>query len=125
MSAAPLPLWADLLVSLLLVVGTAAVLLGSWALARWGDFFKRLHGPSKATTLGVGCMLAASALFAAVQGAASGRELVLALFLALTAPVSAQLLVWAALKRDGRLPVPPPQPDAVPAAETESPPPPA
>ena len=38
MSAAPLPLWADLLVSLLLVVGTAAVLLGSWALARWGDF---------------------------------------------------------------------------------------
>ena len=120
MSTAPLPLWADLLVSLLLVVGTAAVLL-----ARWGDFFKRLHGPSKATTLGVGCMLAASALFAAVQGAASGRELVLALFLALTAPVSAQLLVWAALKRDGRLPAPPPQPDAVPAAETESPPPPA
>ena len=123
MSATPLPLWADVLVSLLLVVGTAAVLLGSWALAKWGDFFNRLHGPSKATTLGVGCMLAASALFAAVQGAASGRELVLALFLALTAPVSAQLLVWAALKRDGRLP--PPRPSgAAPAAETESPPPP-
>lgn len=124
MSATPLPLWADVLVSLLLVVGTAAVLLGSWALAKWGDFFNRLHGPSKATTLGVGCMLAASALFAAVQGTASGRELVLALFLAVTAPVSAQLLVWAAMKRDRQLPPPPPS-GAAPAAETESPPPPA
>ena len=63
-----LPLWAELLVAALLVVGAGFALVGSWALAKWRDPLRRLHGPSKATTLGVGCVLIASAGAFAVLG---------------------------------------------------------
>ena len=46
----------------LLVTGAAFALIGGVALVkRFFDFFKRLHGPTKATTLGVGGVLLASA----------------------------------------------------------------
>ncbi len=102
-----LPLWADLLAALLLVTGAAFALVGSWGLAKLGDFYKRLHGPSKATTLGVGCVLAASALVFALHGQASLHEALVLLFLFITAPVSAHLLVKAALQRSGGTPPPP------------------
>ena len=93
-----LPLWADALAAALLVIGAAFALIGSIGLARLSDFFKRLHGPSKATTLGVGCVLLASALVAAVAGKPILHEALIAVFLFLTAPVSAHLLVQLALK---------------------------
>ena len=92
-----LPLWADALAAALLVIGAAFALIGSIGLARLSDFFKRLHGPSKATTLGVGCVLMASALVAAVSGKPSLHEALITVFLFLTAPVSAYLLVQLAL----------------------------
>ena len=107
MSTLSLPLWAEVIVATLLVIGAAFALLGSWALVTLGDFFKRLHGPSKAGTLGVGCVLAASALAFALAGRGSFHELLVVAFLALTAPVSAQLLVQAALKHRPALPAPP------------------
>ena len=107
MSTLSLPLWAEVIVATLLLIGAAFALLGSWALVKLGDFFKRLHGPSKAGTLGVGCVLAASALAFALAGRGSFHELLVVAFLALTAPVSAQLLVQAALKHRPALPAPP------------------
>ena len=103
-----LPLWADLLASGLLIIGTGFALIGSWGLAKLGDFYKRLHGPSKATTLGVGCVLAASALVFAVVGQPSWHEVLVLVFLFITAPVSAHLLVKAALQRGGGALPPPP-----------------
>lgn len=88
----------EILIVLMLVIGAAFALVGSWGLAKLQDFFKRLHGPSKATTLGVGCVLIASMLWFALLGRGSGHELLITLFLFLTAPVSAHLLVKAALK---------------------------
>ena len=103
-----LPLWADALATALLVIGVTFALIGSIGLARLSDFFKRLHGPSKATTLGVGCVLLASALVAAVVGKPSMHELLITVFLFLTAPVSAHLLVQLALKHaPGLRPAPP------------------
>jgi multicomponent K+:H+ antiporter subunit G len=103
-----LPLWAEGLVAALLIVGALFVLIGSWALVKFSDFFKRLHGPSKASTLGVGCVLLAAALMSFWQGQASGRELLILLFLFITAPVSAHVLVKAALRlRQGERPQPP------------------
>ena len=96
-----LPLWLDALIAVLVVTGAAFALIGSWGLAKLSDFLKRLHGPTKATTLGVGCVLIASMLwFSVTRGAASLHELLITLFLFLTAPVSAHLLIKAALKLD-------------------------
>jgi multicomponent K+:H+ antiporter subunit G len=88
----------EILIAVLLVVGAGFALVGSWGLAKLQDFYKRLHGPSKATTLGVGCVLLASMLWFGLMGRASGHELLITLFLFLTAPVSAHLLVKAAMK---------------------------
>ena len=58
----------ELLLSALVLVGAFFTLVGSLGLARLGDFFKRLHGPTKATTLGVGCVLLASIGLQAASG---------------------------------------------------------
>lgn len=94
-----LPLWIDVLASVLLLIGAAFVVIGSYGLAKLGDFYKRLHGPTKAVTLGVGCVLIASILvFSFGTGSVSLHELLITLFVFLTAPISAHLLVKAALK---------------------------
>jgi multicomponent K+:H+ antiporter subunit G len=96
-----LPLWLDALLSVLVVLGTFFALVGSWGLAKLSSFLKRLHGPTKATTLGVGCVLIASCLyFSTTRASLNLHELLITLFLFLTAPVSAHLLVKAALKVD-------------------------
>ena len=97
-----LPLWADWLITALLVAGAFFALVGSWGLAHLSDFYLRLHGPSKATTLGVGCVLAGSALSFGLNGTPSLHEALIAVFLFLTAPVSAHLLIKAALKLEPR-----------------------
>jgi multicomponent K+:H+ antiporter subunit G len=103
-----MPVLADAAVAVLLVVGAGFALVGSWGLAKLSDFFKRLHGPSKATTLGVGCVLIASALWFTLRGQWFWHELLIAVFLFITAPVSAHLLVKAAmrLKPGSRPPLP-------------------
>lgn len=104
-----LPLWLDALLAALVVFGTSFALVGSWGLAKLDDFLKRLHGPTKATTLGVGCILIASALwFSVAQGKPSLHELLITLFLFMTAPVSAHLLIKAALQHEPTLRPPPP-----------------
>lgn len=84
-------------VSLLLVVGGSFALIGAIGLVRFRDFFMRLHAPTKASTLGVGGVLLASMLWHWGQGEWSLQELLIALFVFITAPVSANLLAQAAL----------------------------
>ena len=105
-----LPVWLDILAAALVVVGVAFALVGSLGLARLSDFLKRLHGPTKASTLGVGCVLIASMLYFSARGSANLHELLITLFVFLTAPVSAHLLVKAALHLDPRLAPPEPPP---------------
>jgi len=89
------------IVALLILLGAAFALLGSVGLARLPDFFTRLHGPTKATTLGVGAMALASAVyFSTTQSGLSLHEIAVMVFLFITAPVSAHLLAKAALHRD-------------------------
>ena len=103
-----LPLWADALVAALLVTGAAFALIGSIGLARLSDFYRRLHAPTKSTTLGVGGVLVASALYASFDlGYTSLREFLITVFVLLTAPISAHLLVKAALHLDRTRPPPP------------------
>jgi multicomponent K+:H+ antiporter subunit G len=88
----------DLLLSVVILVGAAFTLIGSLGLAILPDFFTRLHGPTKATTLGVGSLLLASAVYFSTRGEGlSLHEILISLFLFITAPVSAHLLAKAAL----------------------------
>ncbi len=97
MSAGPL-LALDIALAALLAIGTFFVLVGSLGLVKLSEFFKRLHGPTKATTLGVGCILLASILWHALRGDGFGlRELLITLFLFITAPISAHMMARAAL----------------------------
>ncbi|MEP7327727.1 MAG: Na+/H+ antiporter subunit G [Betaproteobacteria bacterium] len=98
-----MPLWADALIAVLLLISAAFALLGSWGLAKLGDFYKRLHAPTKATTLGVGGVLIASAIYFTVRAPGfSAHEFLITLFLFLTAPISAHLLMKAALRLHAR-----------------------
>jgi len=107
----------DWVIATLLVAGACFALVGSLGLAKLGDFYRRLHGPTKATTLGVGAILVASSLFfGALQGAPSLRELLVLVFLFVTAPVSAHLLVKSALASDAAAPTPPASEAASPGA---------
>jgi multicomponent K+:H+ antiporter subunit G len=90
----------EFLVASLILLGAVFALLGSIGLARLPDFFTRLHGPTKATTLGVGATVLASAVyFTATQPGLSLHEIAVMVFLFITAPVSAHLLAKAALHR--------------------------
>jgi multicomponent K+:H+ antiporter subunit G len=88
---------SEILISLFLLIGAAFALIGAIGLATLPDFFTRLHGPTKATTLGVGGMLFASSIHFTHQGNVSLHEILIILFLFLTAPVSAHLMMKAAL----------------------------
>lgn len=88
----------EFLISLLIITGAVFAFIGSLGLARLKDFYTRLHGPTKATTLGVGCLLIASALhFSLIEHSISLHEVLVTLFLFMTAPVSAHMLAKAAL----------------------------
>ncbi len=87
----------DVLASVLLLVAAFFALVGAIGLVRLPDFFMRLHAPTKATTLGVGGILLASMLLALKDGVVL-HELLITLFLFVTAPISAHLLSQAALR---------------------------
>jgi len=87
----------DIIISILLVLGAGFALVGSIGLLRLPDFYTRLHGPTKATTLGLGGLLIASMIYFSSRGDVSLHELLVTLFLFMTAPVSAHLLAKAAL----------------------------
>ncbi len=93
----------QLVVAFFLLAGSFFALIGSIGLLRFQDFFMRLHGPAKATTLGVGGVLVASMLyFSFTTGSLRLHELLVTLFLIISAPVSAYMLSIAAKKEAGR-----------------------
>jgi len=95
-----MPFWVEVLVSLFLVVGSLFALIGAIGLYRLPDFYTRLHGPTKATTLGVGGIVVASMIFfSSHNDGLSLHELLITLFLFLTAPVSAHILAKAAMQQ--------------------------
>ncbi|MAT64776.1 MAG: Na+/H+ antiporter subunit G [Gammaproteobacteria bacterium] len=87
----------EYVLAFLIIAGGAFTFIGSLGLARLRDFYSRLHGPTKATTLGVGCVLIASAVYFSQGDQPSLHEILITLFLFITAPVSAHLLAKAAL----------------------------
>jgi multicomponent K+:H+ antiporter subunit G len=88
----------ELVISALLILGGIFVLVGSIGLLRLQDLYVRLHAPTKATTLGLGGVLIGSMLYVfASQGTISINELLITLFLVITAPVTAHILAKVAM----------------------------
>lgn len=84
---------AEIAIASLLVVGGLFGLIGSYGLLRLRDPMQRLHAPTKATTVGVGSALIASSLdLAWVTGVVTWQEVLVAVFLFMTAPLTALYL---------------------------------
>jgi multicomponent K+:H+ antiporter subunit G len=98
-----LPGWAAVPVALLLVLGASIILTGALGLLRLPTFYQRMHGPAITVTLGAGCLLLASMLyFTVTQSRPVIHEVIIAIFLLLTAPVVTMTIMRAAVYRDLR-----------------------
>ena len=100
MTAEAIPLWVSVPAAVLLILGGLLTLIGSIGLLRLPSFYSRMHPPTMGMTLGTGAVLIASML---VSSAVLDRwvihEIVIALFIVITAPVTAIFLMQAARRR--------------------------
>jgi multicomponent K+:H+ antiporter subunit G len=88
-----LELLAEFVISLLILGGSFFLLVGSIGLAKLPTLVQRLHAPTKAATLGAGGVLAASALFFWLQrGYPSYHEILIGVFLFISAPITAHMI---------------------------------
>ncbi|OYW30634.1 MAG: potassium:proton antiporter [Caulobacter sp. 12-67-6] len=100
-AAAELPVWAAVIVSAGVLSGALLVLTGTIGLVRLGSFYQRVHAPTLGTTLGTFLILASSTLyFSVTRERLALHEVLIAVFLTLTTPISLMLVVRAALYRD-------------------------
>jgi multicomponent K+:H+ antiporter subunit G len=91
---------AELLTSALIVLGSSFALIGSLGLVRLPSLMERLHAPTKATTLGLGALLAGSMVwFPLMRGEWTTHELLITLFLFITAPITANMIAKVHLHR--------------------------
>ncbi len=90
-------MWIQVIVSFFLVAGSLLTFLGSLGISKFPDFYMRLHGPAKNTTAGLGGILTASLVYFLNKGSVSIHEILITLFLFLTAPISAHLMAKTGL----------------------------
>lgn len=83
----------DAFLALLLVIAGIFGLIGSYGLIRLKDGMQRLHAPTKASTVGLGAALLASMFHGLLIGTSfSSQELLVMVFIFITAPISANYL---------------------------------
>ena len=132
MNEITLPLWAEVLIALLVLGGSIIALLGSLGLMRLKSYFERVHSPSIIATMGCWLIMWATFVFFSANGKGLAlHALLIAVFIAVTVPITTICLMRAALfraRRAGR-DVPPsisrivrnePQTEASATAESES-----
>ena len=82
-------------------LGSFFFLAGALGFLRLPDFYARMHAPTKAASLGIPLMAFGSMLVHLGAGLDMWIEdALIILFVFLAGPVSAQILVWAAVARD-------------------------
>ncbi len=89
----------EILVMLMLTIGTAFVLLSAVGVFRMPDLYSRMHASTKAGTLGVACLVLAVGIHFGELGVFT-RSLLVVAFLFLTAPVAATMIAHAAYFTD-------------------------
>ena len=99
-----LPVWAQIAVSTLVLCGAVIALLGALGLFRLPTYYQRVHAPAVIATLGCWCVVWGSVLYFSLQtGSIAGHALLIAIFIAVTTPITTIFLMRAALFRDRRM----------------------
>jgi multicomponent K+:H+ antiporter subunit G len=95
-----LPLWVDVLTALLAVAGGLAALTGAVGLLRLPTFFQRAHAPTLGSTAGSWSLALATALQQSfLKEQVFFHALLIPVFVAVTAPITAIFLIRAGLFR--------------------------
>ena len=98
-----LPLWAQILVAALVFGGSLIALMGSVGLLRLKSYFERVHAPSIIATMGCWLIMHATWIYFSVSGQGFVMHSVLiAIFVAVTVPITTIFLMRAALFRSRR-----------------------
>lgn len=98
MTAAELPRWLEILISGMLLLGGFTAVLGALGLVRFRTFFTRLHAPTKTSTLGIGGVLLGSIVYLSwISNLAVIHQVLIAMFVFMTAPISAHQMAKAML----------------------------
>ncbi|MGN1055450.1 MAG: monovalent cation/H(+) antiporter subunit G [Comamonas sp.] len=129
-----LPMWAEVFIAVLVLGGATIALLGSIGLMRLKSYFERVHAPSIIATMGCWLIMWATFVFFSVSSKQlAWHALLIAVFIAVTVPITTIFLMRAALfraRRAGREDVPPsisrivpnePQPEEPLTADEEPP----
>ncbi len=99
--APDLPLWAALIVGLLVLAGAGITLIGSLGLLRLNSFFDRVHAPTLGSSMGAMLIVLASIVcFSVLRSRLSIHEILVMVFITCTAPVAFMLLARSALYRN-------------------------
>jgi len=117
-AAADMPTPIAAIICVCLLAGAFMALMGAVGLVRLQSFYQRVHAPTLGSSMGMALILTSSILFFSVtRGQLVLHEMLIAVFLTLTTPISLMLIVRAAFARDRREgdpnvpPVEPVQPD--------------
>lgn len=108
LAAVPWIALADIATVVMLLLGAFFALVGSIGLLKLDTPMKRLHAPTKASTLGVGSLLLASMIQAFAHGDGSVHEVLIVAFLFVTAPISANFISKVNMHGEDVDPTPPP-----------------
>lgn len=99
--AMEMPAWVAIITATLLITGAAITLIGALGLVRLHTFYQRVHAPTLGTTLGTACIVLGSMIYFSALGTRPVlHEMLIAVFVTVTTPVTLMILVRAAVLRD-------------------------
>lgn len=100
-AALPVPLWAEILVSLLLLASAVFTLAAAIGLVHLQSFFQRMHPPALIYTGAAWCVTLASITYFSAQGHGLVLHVwIIIILLSITVPIATVLLARAALFRN-------------------------
>lgn len=100
-NATDLPVWVAALTAFFVLLGAGFTVIGAIGLLRLKTFYERMHAPTLGATWGVAGILIGSIIyFSAAQSRPVLHEILIAVFVTVTTPVTLMLLARAAVYRD-------------------------
>ncbi|MGJ8623362.1 MAG: monovalent cation/H(+) antiporter subunit G [Yoonia sp.] len=90
---------ANFVAAVSLLIGSGFVLVGAIGLLKFNDPMTRLHAPTKVGTVGIGMLLLGSIAHSIAIGDPSAHQVLILVFLFVTAPISANFIAKVNIHR--------------------------